>query len=146
MRQVIDDQRLCFAATICHDGAPNLSPKGTIWAWSDTQLAFFELASPQTVANLRRDPRIELNIVDQRLRKGFRFRGRATVTSDPGAILAALERFPRTAPARSRIRSVVVIDLDEARPLVSPVYAITTDEDKVAREWENYWLGLWGRS
>ena len=29
MQQAIAEQRLIFAATVCPDGSPNLSPKGT---------------------------------------------------------------------------------------------------------------------
>jgi hypothetical protein len=146
MRRVVEEQRLCFAATICPDAGPNLSPKGTVWVWGKSELAFFDLASPQTVANLRRDPRIELNVVDQRLRRGFRFKGRARVTQAPADLLEALRRFPRKAPDASRIRSLVVVEVEEARPLVSPAYAVTDDPQAVAREWEAYWLNLWGRS
>ena len=71
MKQLVEEQRLCFAATVCPDGSPNLSPKGTVFVWSDTELAFFDLASPQTVENIKRDGRIELNVVDQRTRTGL---------------------------------------------------------------------------
>ena len=30
MKRLIDEQRLGFFATVCADGSPNLSPKGTI--------------------------------------------------------------------------------------------------------------------
>jgi predicted pyridoxine 5'-phosphate oxidase superfamily flavin-nucleotide-binding protein len=30
MKQVVEQQRLAFVATVCADGTPNLSPKGTI--------------------------------------------------------------------------------------------------------------------
>ena len=145
MRDVVEEQRLCFAATVCEDGSPNLSPKGTVWVWSESELAFFDLASPQTIRNLERDPRIELNVVDQRLRRGFRFKGRATVTHASRDLLEALGRFPRKAPEASRIRSLVVVEVEQARPLVSPVYAVTDDPEAVGREWEAYWLKLWGR-
>jgi len=71
MKQLLEEQRLCFAATVCPDGSPNLPPKGTVFVWSDTELAFFDLASPQTVENIKRDGRIELNVVDQRTRTGL---------------------------------------------------------------------------
>src|SRR4029450_8750005 len=95
MQQVVAEQRLCCAATLRADGSPNLSPKGTIMVWSDTELAFFDLASPQTAENLDRDPRIELNVVDQRLRTGFRFRGQARVTSADADVEEARGRYPR---------------------------------------------------
>src|SRR5262245_6827803 len=77
MRRVIAEQRLGFFATVCPDGTPNVSPKGTIAVWDDDHLVFLDLASPQTVENLRSNPAIEVNVVDQVVRKGYRFKGTA---------------------------------------------------------------------
>jgi predicted pyridoxine 5'-phosphate oxidase superfamily flavin-nucleotide-binding protein len=35
MRRVVEQQRLGFVATVCPDGTPNLSPKGTTAGWDD---------------------------------------------------------------------------------------------------------------
>jgi hypothetical protein len=144
MKRLIAEQRLCFAATVCPDGSPNLSPKGTVFVWDDNELAFFDLASPQTVENLRRDERIELNVVDQRTRAGFRFKGVARVTTAAADLLEAQTRYPRNPPSTDRIHAVVIIEVVEARPLLSPAYELTDNPDEIAISWENYWVELWG--
>ena len=45
MKRVVEEQRLGFVATVCADGTPNLSPKGTTAVWDDEHLVF---AHPQT--------------------------------------------------------------------------------------------------
>jgi len=77
MKRVVREQRLGFVATVCPDGSPNLSPKGTTNVWDDDHLVFCDLNSPQTVANLREKPAIEVNVVDPIARKGYRFKGSA---------------------------------------------------------------------
>ena len=77
MRAVIDAASLCFAATVSPDGRPNLSPKGTIRVWDDAHLFFLDIASPGTRANLAHAPWLELNVVEQLSRRGYRFSGRA---------------------------------------------------------------------
>lgn len=147
MERVVSEQKLCFAATVCADGSPNLSPKGTVAVWGPRELAFLDLASPQTIENLRRNPRIELNVVDQRLRKGYRFKGRAEVLTAPEEVEAAFDRFDaRAAQARGRARAVVVVQVEEARPLISPIYATASGEPEVAEYWEQYWRELWART
>jgi hypothetical protein len=47
MRRVVGEQRLGFVATVCADGTPNLSPKGTVVVWHDHHLVFADLRSPQ---------------------------------------------------------------------------------------------------
>ncbi len=69
MKRVVREQRLGFVATVCADGTPNLSPKGTTAVWGDEHLVFADIRSPGTVANLRRNPAIEVNVVDPILRK-----------------------------------------------------------------------------
>jgi predicted pyridoxine 5'-phosphate oxidase superfamily flavin-nucleotide-binding protein len=59
MKRVIRDQRLGFYATVCEDGSPNLSPKGTTCVLDDDHLLFADIRSPQTVANIRRGSLVE---------------------------------------------------------------------------------------
>src|SRR5437899_7123895 len=82
MRRVLDEQRLGFIATVTPDGRPNLSPKGTTAAFDDAHLVFADICSPNTIANLRSNPAIEINVVYPVLRKGYRFKGAATVLAD----------------------------------------------------------------
>src|SRR6202008_4352382 len=79
MRAVIHSAHLCFAATVTPEGHPNLSPKGTIRVWDDRHLFFLDIASPGTRANLASHPWMELNVVDQLSRRGYRFYGRSTL-------------------------------------------------------------------
>jgi predicted pyridoxine 5'-phosphate oxidase superfamily flavin-nucleotide-binding protein len=40
MKRVVNEQRLGFVATVCPDGTPNLSPKGTTAVWDDDHIVF----------------------------------------------------------------------------------------------------------
>lgn len=147
MRRIVEEQRLGFAATICEDGTANLSPKGTTTVLDDDHLMFADLASPQTVRNLRMNPSIEIKVVDPVIRKGFRFKGRGAVV-DPGERFdGLLERFtsgPRAVrDAKTRIRHIVVIDVERALPLVSPAYDEDVTEEEVSAHRERYFLELW---
>jgi len=58
MKRIVAQQKLAFVATVCPDGTPNLSPKGTIAVWDDTHLVLADIRSPGTVANLKVNPRL----------------------------------------------------------------------------------------
>ncbi len=80
MQRVVGEQRLGYVASVCPDGTPNLSPKGTTAVWDDRHLVFAHLHSRQTVANIEAGhPVVEVNVVDPILRKGYRFKGPAEV-------------------------------------------------------------------
>jgi predicted pyridoxine 5'-phosphate oxidase superfamily flavin-nucleotide-binding protein len=74
MKRVVEQQRLGFVATVCPDGTPNLSPKGTTAVWDDDHLIFANIRSPRTLANLRQNANVEVNVVDPFVRKGYRFK------------------------------------------------------------------------
>ena len=114
---------LCFAATINPDGSPNLSPKSTLTVHDEDHLLFANIASPRTVANLRRDPRIEINCVDIFSRRGYRFTGHASVHSsgDPiyEQVAAALRaEYDGAVP----VHDAVLVRVVSAKPVLSPAY------------------------
>jgi len=85
MRRIVGEQRLGFVATVCPDGTANLSPKGTTAVWDDDHLIFANIRSPGTLANLRQNASVEVNVVDPILRKGYRFKGAASIL-ESGAV------------------------------------------------------------
>ena len=97
MKRLIDEQKLAFHATVCPDGSPNLSPKGSTRVWDDDHLFFADICSPQTTANIRAGSLVEVNVVD------------------PFVVNVV-------ALAHERVEAIVVIDVRYAAPLVSPAY------------------------
>jgi uncharacterized protein len=134
-QRVVREVALGFVATVNGDGTPNLSPKGTTTVWDDEHLVFLDICSPGTVANIEagRDA-VEVNVVEQILRKGYRFKGTARV-------LRAGEAFDRVvqwyATERgsdvARVQSVVLVAVESAAPLVSPAYDDGTSEAEIER-------------
>jgi uncharacterized protein len=145
MHRVIAEQRLGFVATVCPDGTPNLSPKGTVVAFGDDQLVFADLRSPRTVANLRHNPAVEVNVVDPVARKGYRFKGTGTVLTDGQLFDQLVEKFARDGlpDAAGRIRSIVLIKVERAAPLTSPAYDLGQSEQEVRARWMAHFQQLW---
>ena len=145
MKRVVNEQRLGFVATVCPDGTPNLSPKGTTAVWDDDHLVFADIRSPATVANLRRNPSTEINVVDPMVRKGYRFKGVATVLTE-GALFERILDFYRAErnldEGRIKIRSFVLVKIEEALPVVSPAYDLGLSEEQVREKMQRYFDSL----
>lgn len=133
----VHEQRLGFHATVGADGAPNLSPKGTTAVYDSEHLMFAELRSPQTLANLERNPAIEVNMVDPIVRKGWRFKGRGEVRRDDETRRRALELYERAGYTvyPERIGAIVLIRVETVVELVSPAYDDGSSEQDVAGWW-----------
>jgi uncharacterized protein len=142
MRRVFDEQQLGFIATVCPDGTPNLSPKGTTAVWDDDHLIFADICSPGTIANLRRNPVLEINVVDNLSRKGYRFKGSATILSEGPEFEEAIEFYKRRGSTSTK-RHIVLVKIERAAPLISPVYDLGDSETQVSARWRRYWEGLW---
>ena len=130
MKRVVREQRLGYVATVCPDGTPNLSPKGTTAVWDDQHLVFLDLFSPGTVANIEAgNPAVEINVVDPIRRKGYRFKGAAQVHRDGRVFDDVVQWYEQERGTdRRRINSVVLVRVERAAPLVSPAYADGTSE------------------
>jgi predicted pyridoxine 5'-phosphate oxidase superfamily flavin-nucleotide-binding protein len=142
MQRVVRQQRLGYVASVCPDGTPNLSPKGTTAVWDDEHLVFAHLHSPQTVANIEAgNPVVEINVVDPILRKGYRFKGPATVHRD-GPLHEAGLRFykERSGLEPDRIEAIVLVRVEQATALTSPAY----DDGSSERDVEERSLMLYG--
>jgi uncharacterized protein len=144
MRRVVDEQRLGFVATICPDGTPNLSPKGTTAVWDEEHLVFADICSPTTIANLRQNPKLEINVVDSLTRKGYRFKGTATILTGGPQFDEVRAFFRQRGSANAeRARHFVLVKVERAAPLVSPVYDLGQTEEQVSAHWRQYWVDLW---
>ena len=135
MQRVIGEQQLGFIATVTPDGRPNLSPKGSTKVFDDDHLIFADIASPNTVANLRANSGIEINVVDPIVRKGYRFKGRAEVFAE-GPRFDELLAFLRSTGSTSPINNIVLISVDSAAPIWSPSYDQGQSEARVVADWE----------
>ncbi|MET0460235.1 MAG: pyridoxamine 5'-phosphate oxidase family protein, partial [Ilumatobacteraceae bacterium] len=112
-------------------------PKGTTAAWDDDHVVFADLRSPGTVENLRANPSIEINAVDQLSRKGYRFKGTATVHTD-GPVFeqgVAFYEARGTVKARERIRGIVIVLVERALPVTSPAYDLGATEEQITERW-----------
>ena len=144
MQRVIREQRLGYVATVCPDGTPNISPKGTLTVWDADHLVFADIRSPRTIANLKQNPAIEINVVDWFTRKGYRFKGTATVLESGPLFDEGVSFYTQRGlfDAPRRIQAIVMINVQRALPLISPAYDGEVTEDQVRTQWEDYYQQL----
>lgn len=117
MRRLIGTYSAGMVATVDADGSPAVSPKGTFVVVDATTLAFGDLRSPGTIANLECSPSVEVCFLDVLAREAVRVRGTARIVALDTLGDAALEaRWSEYLP---HMRQVVEIDVTAAE-LVRP--------------------------
>ena len=141
IKNFLDVQKLGYVATVSSDGKPNISPKGTIIAWSSTLLAFADIRSPDTMLNLQNNPFVEINIIDPLPRKGYLFSGTAKIIKDTPLYDDILTHY-RNNGIQSPINSIVIVDVSSVSTVTSPLYDLGKTEDEIKLKWKKYFSDL----
>jgi len=136
IKDFVNKQRMGFVATISPGNKPNLSPKGTTIAFNDEHLTFTGIKSDQTISNLEAHPSVEVNVVDSVKRRGYRFKGEATVLHEGTKFDEILNHY-RKIGVKSEVKAIVLIKIDTAKEIKSPLYDLGLTEQEIETDWKN---------
>ncbi len=71
VREDLDHAVLCWLATVDEDIVPNVSPKEIFCAHGDDALLIANIASPGSMRNIARNPRVCVSFIDVFRQRGF---------------------------------------------------------------------------
>jgi predicted pyridoxine 5'-phosphate oxidase superfamily flavin-nucleotide-binding protein len=141
MKEVVDNNSIGFYATVDEHGAPCVSPKGTSVVLDDDTIAFGNIRSPNTVANIMANPKIEVNFVDVLTRRGFRARGNAYyVDRSSSEFDSLISSFQKWDMLTKRFKGIVVLKIVKATEIESPVYDIGANEGELKEQWKQHYM------
>jgi general stress protein 26 len=123
-----------MVATVNTNGMPCVSPKATFVILSDTALAFGNLRSPGTLANIRARPAVEVCFIDVVYRKAVRVTGSATIYRRADADAAMLAAFVEGwSSLHEHMTHLVKIDVSGCELIMSPAYDRGATEEELRR-------------
>jgi len=135
MKDFVNKQRMGFVATVSPDNSPNLSPKGTTVVYSDEHLIFTGIRSEHTLSNLEKNPLVDINVVNPIKRKGYRFKGTATILSEGKEFESILNQY-RDLGIKSEVKAIVLVKVNSAELITSPLYDLGLSEQEIESEWK----------
>ena len=138
IKNFVNSQKLGYVATVSKDGTPNLSPKGTIIVMDESTLVFADIRSPKTMENLQENTSVEINVVDPFKRLGYRFKGDGKIVNEGTEFDKILEHY-KNLGVKSKINSVVVVDVKIMSEVTSPSYDLGATEDELVSKWKKYY-------
>ncbi len=134
MQTLITNHSAGMVATIDAAGAPAVSPKATFVVLDGETLAFGNIRSPGTIANLRARPAVEVCFIDVLTRRAVRAAGAAEVIAKADADPALLTAFEGPWGLYLKMMSDFVrINLTRAELVLSPAYDIGMTEEELHR-------------
>lgn len=125
---------LCWLATVDEQGQPNVSPKEVFAAIGADRLAIAHIASPRSVANIARNPRVCVSFVDIFVQKGWKLLGRAEIlrAGEPGYDVAAAALESLAGP-KFTLHAVIVVHVETALGILAPSYRVGGDTPEQER-------------
>ena len=138
IKNFVNFQKLGYVATVSKDGTPNLSQKGTITIIDESTLVFEDIRSPQTIQNIQENSSVEINVVVPFQRLGYRFKGSGKIISEGTEFQKILDYYTN-AGIKSKINSIVIIDIKSKSEITSPSYDLGSTKDQLVSKWKkNY--------
>ena len=138
IKNFVNSQKLGYVATVSKDGTANLSPKGTIIIMNESTLTFADIRSPQTIQNLQDNTSVEINVVDPFQRLGYRFKGDGRIINEGSEFDKILDYYSNIG-IKSKINSVVVVDVKSMSQITSPSYDLGATKDELVSKWKKYY-------
>jgi predicted pyridoxine 5'-phosphate oxidase superfamily flavin-nucleotide-binding protein len=108
-KRIISGVVPAFVATASKNGKPNVSPKGSFRVLDDEHVVFAEMASPQTIANIRENPQVSVLVFDPDTWGGCRISGKAQII-ESGELLDSFKA--QFAPMKMEVHSVVKVKVE----------------------------------
>jgi predicted pyridoxine 5'-phosphate oxidase superfamily flavin-nucleotide-binding protein len=108
-KKIISGVVPAFVATASKNGKPNVSPKGSFRVLDDEHVVFAEMASPQTIANIRENPQVSVLVFDPDTWGGCRVSGKAQII-ESGELLDSFKA--QFAPMKMEVHSVVKVKVE----------------------------------
>lgn len=135
MKQIIRNYSVGAVATVNDDGSPAVSPKATFVIVDDRCIAYGNIRSPGTSANLRQRPAVEVSFVDVLARLAVRVRGRGRIIprDSEDAIQLLLHFEAHWSPYLEQMQEFVCIDIEGCELIASPAYDVGLDRAELVR-------------
>lgn len=134
MKTLISNHRAGMVATVNDQGAPMVSPKATFVIIDETTLAFGNIRSPNTLANLKKKPAVEVCFIDVITRKAVRVTGNASIIRKADADADLKAAFEKDwSDYLAYMSAFVKIDVQTAQLIKSPAYDLGITEEELRR-------------
>ena len=125
IRKAMDESVLCWLATAEPDGTPNVSPKEVFAPFGTDRILIANIASPQSVRNIRSNPRVCVSFIDILVQKGYQLKGMARIVgkTDPGFPNMEAILLPKT-EGKFPFATVTEFRPETAKPILAPSYLL----------------------
>lgn len=131
VKKYIDESVLCWLATSNRQNEPNVSPKEIFTYQDEKRLLIANVASPNSIENIKENPAVCVSFVNVFVQKGYKLKGTAILIdkNDSGfqaKVKPLIDLFTDQFP----IQSVIEIEVKKVERIQAPSYFLYPDRTK----------------
>lgn len=128
IKAYIDKSVLCWLATASREGMPNVSPKEIFTYHGSDKIIIANIASPQTVRNIKQNDQVCVSFIDIWVQKGYQIKGKAKIIKKADADFSTMKQvLTKMTGGNFPFATITAITIERAKPIVAPRYVLYPD-------------------
>ncbi|RMA58013.1 pyridoxamine 5'-phosphate oxidase family protein [Ulvibacter antarcticus] len=135
IKKYINQSVLCWLATSSADNTPNVSPKEIFSEFGEDAIIIANIASPQSVRNIKENKKVCISFIDVLVQKGFQLHGTATLHTKKDSDFTTMEKvLLKMTEGKFPFASIIKITIEHAKPIIAPKYILypeTTESQQI---------------
>ncbi len=142
IKKYIDKSVLCWLATSNKENEPNVSPKEMFTYLDDKSLLIANLASPNSIENIKENPYVCVSFVDVFVQKGYKLKGKAIIIDrNANDFDTKVKPLTDLFTDQYRTKSVIEIEVSKVETIQAPSYFLfpeRTEQFQIASAMNTY--------
>ena len=142
LKKYIDKSVLCWLATSSIDNKPNVSPKEIFNYYGKNTLIIANIASPQSIKNIKKNKNVSVSFIDVLVQKGFQLKGTAEIIVKSDTDFKSMENvLLKMTEGEFPFSSIIKIKIEHTEPIIAPSYLFypqTTEDEQVKNARKSY--------
>ena len=134
-KDYINRSVLCWLATVSSENMPNVSPKEIFNYYGSDKIIVANIASPQTVKNIKQNENICISFIDILVQKGFQIKGKAQIIKKPDSEFSEMKKIlSEMTGGKFPFSSITKITVEHVKPIIAPKYILypeTTEKEQI---------------
>ncbi|MGB5497496.1 MAG: pyridoxamine 5'-phosphate oxidase family protein [Maribacter sp.] len=142
IKEYIDNSVLCWLATVSAENIPNVSPKEIFNSYGTDEIIIANIASPQTVRNIKQNENVCVSFIDILVQKGFQIKGKAEIIKKSDSEFLKREKtLTEMTGGKFPFATITKITIGKVKSIVAPSYMLypeTTETEQIENAKKTY--------
>lgn len=142
IKQSIHKSVLCWLATVSSKNIPNVSPKEIFSFYKEDVIIVANIASPQTVKNIKENKNVCISFIDILVQKGYQLKGTARIVNDSNSDFKEMEKIlVKMTGGKFPFSTITAISVNKTKPIIAPKYMLypsTTEKEQIESAKKTY--------